>query len=262
MRRRSLFLPPSTPVFALLVLLLAGCGKGETPVTDTSIEPHPDAVQTLMLTYETVIMPDNRTVRFQVASDGNLVRLGNETETWRLFDTRNRTITFVDQTAGTATVVSFDDAVAEMNRKLAGVEVPTEGAPTVSVVEGPGEPQKGHPTHRVFVEFGSFSRELLLSKDLLLPGEFFAMKVATDPHDARYASIMKDILPVLVRQNGTLLSETNRLDLPDGEPVSATTKLVSVTTIQLSKKAFALPDNITVTTKSSEATSGAATPGE
>jgi hypothetical protein len=235
--------------FTLVTLFLASCGKTETPEAPAPAAP-PDAVQALMLTYETVLGPD-RSVRFQVASDGTFVRLGNEAENWRLFDTKNRTITFVDQTAGTATEVTFDDALAERKRLLD--EAPAEGTPTASVVEGPGEPERGHPTHRVQINVGSFSREIVLSTDLLLPGDFFAMKVVTDPLDPRYASILREVLPVLVRQNGTLLSETNRLEIENGEPVTATTKLVTVTTVQLSRKAFEVPDNITVTKKGATA---------
>lgn len=231
-------------VFLLTALLLVSCGKTETAEAPQPAVPA-DTVQTLMLTYETVIAPENRSVRVQVASDGTFVRLGNETDSWRLFDTKNRTIVMVDQTAGTATEISFDDALAQRNRMLA--ETSAEGIPTASIVEGPGEPERGHPTHRVHIKVGSFSREIVLSTDVLLPNEFYAMKVVTDPVDPRYAPILKDVLPVLVRQSGTLLSETNRLEFENGDPVTATTKLVSVTTVQLSRKAFALPDNIPVT---------------
>lgn len=246
----------SLVTLAIATLILAACGGGdERAEAPAPPQQPPDSVQALMLTYETVLSPDGRTARFHVASDGTFVRLGNETESWRLFDTKNRTITFVDQAAGTATEVSFDDAVAERGRQLA--DAPTEGAPTASVVEGPGEPERGHATHRVHVKVGTFSREIILSKEVLLPGELFAMKVVTDPVDPRYASILRDITPVLLRQNGTLLSETNRLELPDGEPVTATTKLVSVSTVPLSREAFAVPDTIKVTKKS-----GAARPTE
>jgi len=240
---------PFNPIMPATLLLLTGllllsCGQKETAEVPARPQTPSDSIQTLMLTYETQLGPET-SARFQVASDGTFVRLGNETEKWRLFDTKKRTITFVDQTAGTATEVTFDAALAELNRKLA--EVPAEGTPAASVVEGPGEPERGHPTHRIRINVGSFSREITLSKDPLLPGEFFAMKVITDPLDPRYAPILKDVVPVLVRQNGTLLSETSHLEVEEGEPVTATTKLVSVTTVQLSRKAFELPDGITVT---------------
>jgi len=223
---------------AFSCLLLAACTKPEKAEAPQPAAP-PDALQALMLTYETVVMPDNKSVRFQVASDGTFVRLGNESGNWRLFDTKNRTITFVDQAAGTVSTVGFDQALAGRMKQLA--ESPTEGMPTAKVTEGPGEPERGHPTQRVNIEVGKFSREIVLSTDVLLPGEFYAMKVVTDPLDPRYASIMKDVLPVLVRQNGTLLSETNRLEMENGEPITATTKLVNVTTVQLSRKAFEVP---------------------
>jgi len=219
-------------------LFLAACAKPEQAEAPQPAAP-PDAVQALMLTYETVITPDNKSVRFQVASDGTYVRLGNESENWRLFDTKNRTITFVNQTAGSVSTVNYDQALAERTKQLAAA--PTEGMPTATVTEGPGEPERGHPTHRVNIDVGKFSREIVLSTDVLLPGEFYAMKVVTDPLDVRYASIMKDVLPVLVRQNGTLLSETNRFEVEDGNTLTATTKLVSVTTVQLSRKLFEVP---------------------
>lgn len=236
--------------FSMIVLLLAACGGKEKTAEAPQPEMPSDAVQALMLVYETVIGPENRSVRFQVASDGTFVRLGNETENWRLFDTKARTITFVDQTAGTATEVTFDGALAERTALLA--TAPAEGTPTASIVEGPGEPERGKATHRIHITVGSFTREILLSKDPLLPGEFFAMKAVTEPLDPRYASIMKDVLPALVRQNGTLLSETNVLEIEGGGTVTATTKLVSVTTVQMSRKAFAVPDNIVVTKKVAE----------
>lgn len=236
---------------SLAIFLLVSCGKGEKAESPAP-PPADDAVQALMLTYETVIMPEQKSIRFQVASDGAFVRLGNETENWRLFDTKNETITFVDQTSGIATEVTFQDALAERTRMLAAA--PVEGAPSASIVEGPGEPERGHPTHRVHIKVGTYSREIVLSTDRLLPDEFFAMKIATDPLDSRYASIMKDVMPVLVRQTGTLLSETNQLTFEEGEPITATTTLVSVTTIQLSRKAFSVPDNISVTKENATAT--------
>jgi hypothetical protein len=246
----------SFPTLLVALFVLAACGGAEKKTeAPAAPQPPPDSIQALMLTYETVLSPDGRTARFHVASDGTFVRLGNETETWRLFDTKSRTITHVDQTAGTATEVTFEEAIAERTRELAAA--PTEGAPTASIVEGPGEPERGHETHRVHIKVGAFSREIVLSKEVLLPGEFFAMKVVTDPVDPRYAAILKDITPVLLRQNGTLLSEMNRLELPEGEPVTATTRLVSVSTVPLSRQAFTVPSTITATKKGGDAASEA-----
>lgn len=240
-------LTKSVILVTILVLLLApACKKTEEAETTAPPEAR-DSVEALMLTYETTISPDNQSVRFQVASDGTFVRLGNETEKWRLFDTKNRTIVFVDQTAGTATEVSYDDAITERTAMLG--EVSPEGAPTATITEGPGEPDKGQPTHRVDIAVGNFTRQLILSENTLLPGEFFAMKLVTDPVDSRYASILKDVMPTLLRQNGTLLSETNTLKISDTESITATTKLLSVTMIQLSRKAFDVPDNVTLTKK-------------
>ena len=238
---------------ALISLTLVACGGTETTTPPDSAQAATAGVDTLMLTYETVISPDGKTVRFQVVSDGNFVRLGNETESWRLFDTKRRMITFVDQTAGTAREVSYDDALAERMAMLN--ETDTSGTPSPSVVDGPGAPEKGHPTRRIRIDVGNFSRELVLSDDELLPREFFAMKVVTDSIDPRYASIMKHVLPTLLRQTGTLLSETNELTLSEEESITAVTKLISVNTTPLAPEAFRLPDGISPTSAGEEETS-------
>lgn len=248
----------ATPALALsITILVAACGGDEAPVATTP-QPPRDSVEALMLTYETVIAPEGKSARFQVASDGTFVRLGNETERWRLFDTKNRTIVYVDQTEGVATEVSWDEALAERT-ELLGQLVP-EGAPSATVVEGPGEPDKSQPTRRVMITVGNFTRELIVSENTLLPSEFFAMKLVTDPVDPRYASIMKDVMPTLLRQKGTLLSEVNTLKISDEESITVTTRLVSVTTIQLSRKALAVPENVTLTKKVNTPQEPAASP--
>lgn len=225
-----------------LVILLASCRGSEVPATTTSSAAPPDRVQMLMLTYETVFEPDTRTMRFQISSDGSRVRLGNEAEQWRLFDTTKGTITFVDEIAKTARTVTYDQALTERTALIA--QSVSETTPDASVVDGPGEPDRGHPTRKVSISVGNFKRDLILSEQTLLPSQFFAMKIVTDPMDPKHAGIMRDVMPTLLRQTGTLISEINVLTFSEGETVSATTTLVSVNTIPLTGQTFELPEGI------------------
>ena len=225
-----------------LLILVAGCGGPDEAATTTAPADPSESATTLLLTYETVFEPDTKTMRFQIASDGSLVRLGNETEQWRLFNTTQKTITFVDEIAKTARTVSYDSALTERTAMIEGSV--NETTPTASVVDGPGEPDRGHPTRKISISVGNFQRDLVLSEQTLLPGEFFAMKIVTDPMDPKHAGIMRDVMPTLLRQTGTLISESNVLTFSEGDPVTAITTLISVDTIPLVSETFALPEGI------------------
>lgn len=191
-----------------------------------------------MLVYETVVTPENRSFRWQVLTDGMHVRFGDEAESWRLFDTRAKTITFVDETRRTWRSVTFDEALAARRRLL---ETPLpEGAPRATVTEVPLGIVDGRGATKVAVEADGYRRALVLSADPILPASTLAMKMVTDPLEPEYAGMLKDLLPVLLLKNGTTLSDRNEITW-EGGAMAVETRLVSVKANTLPKSLFEVP---------------------
>ncbi|MCM2316807.1 MAG: DUF4412 domain-containing protein [Thermoanaerobaculia bacterium] len=213
--------------------LLAACREPAPPPP-----PPPPTVAATVLVYETVVTPENRSLRWQVLTDGNRVRFGDEAESWRLFDARAKTVTFVDETRRTWRSMTFDEALSARRRLL---ETPLpEGAPRARVTEEPLGLVDGRGAVKVTVEAGGYRRALVLSTGTMLPAGSLAMKSATDPLEPEYAGMLRDLLPVLLAKDGTMLSDRNEVAY-EGGAMSVETRLVSVRANNLPKSLFEVP---------------------
>lgn len=228
----TLLVPRKLLILAALALAVA-CREPQPPPP-----PPPPTVAATVLVYETVVTPENRSFRWQVLSDGTHVRFGDEAENWRLFDTRAKTIAFVDETRRTWRSVTFDDALAARRRLL---ETPLpEGAPRATVTEEPLGIVDGRGATKVSVAAGGYRRALVISTDPMLPSSTLAMKLVTDPLESEYAGMLKDLLPVLLLKNGTTLSDRNEITW-EGGAMAVETRLVSVNANTLPKSLFEVP---------------------
>jgi hypothetical protein len=223
----TLSVPQKSLIFFALVLALAlACREQEPPPP-----PPPPSVAATVLVYETVVGHENRSFRWQVLTDGERVRFGDDADRWRLFDSRAKTITFVDQIRRTTRNVSFDEALAARTKLLAA-PLP-EGAPRARVIDG-------RDALRVSVEAGGYRRTMHFSAAPILPASTSTMKWATDPIEAEYAGVIRDLMPAIVSKQGTLLSDRNEITY-DGGAMSIETRLVSVTRSRLPKSLFVVP---------------------
>lgn len=221
---------------ALLILLFAlafACREPEPPAP-----PPPPTVAATVLVYETVVAHENRTIRWRVMTDGERVRFGDEAERWRLIDTKARTIVTVDDSRRTTRSMTFDAALAARTALLAA-PLP-QGAPRATVTEDAAGMIDGREALRVSVEAGGYKRTMLFSSVPILPAAASAMKWATDPIDAEYAGVIRDLMPAVVSKQGTLLADHNEVTYAGGS-MSIDTRLVSVTPSRLPKSLFELP---------------------
>ncbi|MGK2856753.1 MAG: hypothetical protein ACSLFQ_06045 [Thermoanaerobaculia bacterium] len=213
--------------------LLASCREPASPSS-----PPPPSVAATVLVYETVVIPEDRSFRWQVLTDGTHVRFGDEAENWRLFDTHAGTITFVDEARRSWRSVKFDDALAARKRLL---ETPLpEGAPRARVSEAPLGVIDGRDAVAITVEAGGYRRALVLSTGALLPAGSLAMKAVTDPLEPESAGMLRDLLPRLLAKEGTTLSDRNEVTYEGGAMV-VETRLVSVKANTLPKSLFEVP---------------------
>jgi len=215
-----------------LALALA-CREPEPPPP-----PPPPSVAATVLVYETVVAHENRSFRWQVLTDGERVRFGDDADTWRLLDTKARTIAFVDQSRRATRSLTFETALAARKTLL---EAPLpQGAPLARVSEEAAGVVDGRDALRVSVEAGGYKRTMLFSTAPILPAAASAMKWATDPIDAEYAGVIHDLMPSIVSKQGTLLADRNEITF-EGGAMSIDTRLVSVTKSRLPKSLFELP---------------------
>lgn len=191
-----------------------------------------------VLVYETVVGHENRLFRWQVVTDGERVRFGDDADRWRLFDTRARTIVFIDDTRRTQRTVTFEDALASRERLLAA-SLP-EGAPRAVVSEEPAGIVDGREATRVTIVAGGYKRTLVYSTASLLPAPASVMKWTTDPIEPEYAGVIRDLMPAIVSKTGTLLADRNEIAY-EGGAMAVETRLVSVERSRLPRSLFQVP---------------------
>ena len=78
----------------LLLLLVTSCRNEKPPPKAAPKIPG----QVLIIR---TVIPGERSFLYYIGVSGGKVRLGSETDQWRLIDVRNRTVTFVDETRKT-----------------------------------------------------------------------------------------------------------------------------------------------------------------
>ena len=85
----------SKRVIAALILLCAAC-KPQKAVTS---KPNAPQIAATVVTIETTIEPSNKKLTHSLVIAGDHARAGDELDVWRLFDLKQKSVTYVDEIA-------------------------------------------------------------------------------------------------------------------------------------------------------------------
>jgi hypothetical protein len=121
-----------------------------------ALEP---TVPATVITIQTSLQPQNRTITHSIVIADNHARSDNELDRWRLFDLEKNTITYVDDLSKTYYTVPFK-----------------EGQPGAAVLQtGATRMLLGVKTSQFVVRVGGYQRQLWIGEPPAVPAQLFGM---------------------------------------------------------------------------------------
>ena len=201
-------------------LILIGACSPRAPRSPTQSPSAPGggqrgpSTQAVVLTIRTTLQPANRTTTHTVVIAGPKARSTDEAETWRLYDLRERTVTFVNDLDKTwrrepmATVVAKRRATLRrpVDRELPAAEYQATGAARDIL---------GISSRQSLIRLGGYQRELWFATHPAIPDELFSMMHASAETTTRLGAIVARADEELIAARGFPLLD--RAEMPYGK---------------------------------------------
>lgn len=208
-----------------LVLVLAfaiACKPSTQPVKKTAAAAGPQTRATVV-TIRTTIQPANQTSTHLLVIAGNVARSTGELDSWRLFDLKNGTVTYVDDIAKTARTETLASIVSKRQAVL------TQALPAhIPRVTWESSGQKrailGVTAEQSVMRAGAYRRDLWIAKHPAIPEQLFAMMQASDPPSSPLAPMARAADEALASMKGFPLLE--RAEVPYGNSKFVTERAV------------------------------------
>lgn len=188
----------------------------QQPSAKTSDAAGPQ-VRATVVTIRTTIAPDKSFNQTLVIA-GDRARSTGEHETWRLFDTKADTVTFVDDVEKTFRTEPFASIVKTRGATLAAA-LPAHYPRAKLVRTSERKTFLGANAQQVVIQSGAYRRELWLGEHPQIPRGLFAMMHASDTPSSPLAPMMRAVDEVLVRERGFPLSDRTEVPLGNGKLV-------------------------------------------
>lgn len=186
---------------------MSGCKRVERKAAALREPQVPATVYTI----RTYLPKENRSTVHQLVVAGERARFTNEIDRWRLFDLKQRTVTFVDDVAKTFRTSTFDDLVA---KKRAALRPQPDADSPRAALSAPGSTARiaGVDAKQYVVTVGGYRRELWISDNRSLPRDLFPLMIASEPPRGSHAAIMHDAFEAMLPLRGFLVAEHSKLD--------------------------------------------------
>lgn len=182
------------------MLVCIGCKQPAPKKTAPASGPQ---IRATVVTIRTTVQPDNKTYTHTLVIGDGRARSTDELDQWRLYDTRAKTVTFVDDLAKTTRTESFDALMKKHRESLAAV---LPGHYPRAYVKRSG--------NELLIEVGNYRRTLKLAEQRAIPAELFAMMQASDAPSSPLAPMMRAAGDALVRTRG--FPQLDHSELPYG----------------------------------------------
>ena len=172
---------------------------------------------------------------------GDLARSTGEVDTWRLFDTKLNTVTFVDDVERTIRTEPVAEIVKRRKATLAA-SLPSH-YPQAEVRRTKERQQLHHVTaEQTVITAGAYRRELWLADHPQIPRGLFAMMLASDTQASPLAPMMRSVDEVLLRERG--FPFLDRTEVPfGGEKMVVERMVTGIAQRDVPQSLFALPKN-------------------
>jgi hypothetical protein len=184
----------------LVVAVCISCKQAPPPQQARPASAGPQ-VNATVVTIRTDVAPAKKTHTHTLVVIGDRARSTGELDTWRLFDTKEDTITFVDDVAKTYRVEKLQDEVKQRRTALAAALPPHY--PRLHVRRtGTKKPLQGVNAEQNVIEGRGYRRELWLAEHPSIPAGLFAMMHASERPSSPLAPMMRAVDEALLSARG------------------------------------------------------------
>jgi hypothetical protein len=153
-----------------------------------------------------VIQPGDKTSTSALVIAGDKARFTNEQDIWRLFDTKARTVTFVDDVARTVRTEPLE-ALQTRRRTAPAAELPVVYPRARVTRNGTKKAMHGVNAELTIVEVGGYRRELWLADHPSIPGDLYALIQASEAPSSPLAPMMRQADEELLKTKGFPLAD-------------------------------------------------------
>lgn len=203
---------------ATLVVLVVSACRQPAPAPGTSPTlgraRRGPSVEATVITIQTALQPANRTTAHTVVIADSKARSTDEAERWRLYDLDERTVTFVDDIAGTYRTERIDSVFAQ---RRAALRRPVDRELPAAQFETTATQQQilNLPATQSLIRLGGYQRELWFADHPLIPDDLFAIMHGTAEPSTRLGAIVAAADQGLIAARGFPLLD--RAELPYGK---------------------------------------------
>jgi hypothetical protein len=175
-------------------------------------------VRATVVTIRTTVHPEKKSYDHTLVIAGNRARNTSERDTWRMFDTKANTVTFVDDVAKTIRTEPMSSIIEQRDTLNAAALPPHTPRATF---ERSSERQRLHGANaeKVTIASGAYKRELWLAEHPSIPRGLFAMMHASETRSSPLAPMMRDIDEALAATRGFPLLDRSTVPLDGSELV-------------------------------------------
>jgi hypothetical protein len=230
----------------ILVVSAIGCGGGPRAARRVAapLRAAVPRIEARVLVVNTVELPKKRGFEWLVVvTPDQLVRFGDECDRFRIFDMKNRTVTFVDTIAKTWKRASFESLVAD-RRKLLSTPMPAEITPATYAATANLARFSGIVARQHLLTLGGYRRELWMPSTSIAPEGLFAIAFATEPIAETYAGVMDEAFDDLMQLRG--FPVLDRSEMPfNGQQYVVERRIVSVGVRSVPAAWFQIPPDYT-----------------
>jgi hypothetical protein len=200
------------PILALILIACGGCQPKIThPPRLSAVEPKTRAT---IVTIRTTVQPANRSFVHSLVIANDRARSGDEVDSWRLFDLKSQTVTYVNDVTKTYRSVPLATIVAQRRSTMA--QPLQEEIPLVEfAVTGAKRVVDGVETSQSVIRAGGYVRELWIGSHPQIPEGLFAMMTASAPVSSPIAPMMKQADAALIEVKGFPLIDHSELPMGD-----------------------------------------------
>lgn len=214
----------------LCILVLAVCiackpAQQQSRKSATAAGP---SVRATVITVRTTILPQNKIVNQAIVVVGDKARDTTERDAWRLYDVKQRTITFVDDIDKTTRTESFATLSKQRATNLAAAVASFHPRPVLK--KGSSKPIQGASARQWLITAGAYKRELWMAEHPSIPRGLFAMMQASENISSPLAPIMRDVDAALVAADEFPLVDRSEV------PIGTTPMIVERTVIGIAQK--------------------------
>lgn len=222
---------------ALLLLFSAACEQ--TPQPSMKAGESTPQIDATVITVRTTTLPANRIYTNTIVIAGDRVRATAEQDVWRLYDARQKTVTFVDDVEKTLRTARLDALVAERRK---AIRSPLPSHYPRARLRRTGERQQilGTAAEKTLIESGSYARELWMGVHPAIPSGLFAMMQASETPSTPLAPMMRDVDEALFASIGFPLRDHARLKYAKSEIV-VNRDVVGIVRRQVPASLFEIP---------------------